>query len=234
MEKLTFLKNHRPKSARNYKYSFTNSNNYYNCFNKTNTKFPNIRDKINKTNFNYSKRDMIHNFPEYSHKSFFMSSTPFYYFRNKNKKNEFCICYNGGPRKNVSMNKKKLSLCLNKINNFSNFSNFSKKKIKNNIYPIATEGNTQKNKIKFNCKCDRLDEEEKKINNNNRYINPVMNTEQNLIRSKINDKEEEKNKGYEGFFTKYSILKRRFNKIQIHNNCKPFLVDDFRYYSEYY
>ena len=103
MEKLTFLKNHRPKSARNYKYSFTNSNNYYNCFNKTNTKFPSVRDKINKTNFNYSKRDMIHNFPEYSHKSFFMSSTPFYYFRNKNRKNEFCICYNGGPRKNVIM-----------------------------------------------------------------------------------------------------------------------------------
>ena len=163
-----------------------------------------------------------------------MSSTPFYYFRNKNKKNEFCICYNGGPRKNVSMNKKKLSLCLNKINNFSNFSNFPKKKIKNNIYPITNEGNIRKNKIKFNYEYNHPDEEEKKINNNNRYINPVMNTEQNLIRSKINDKEEEKNKGYEGFFTKYNILKRRFNKIQIHNNCKPFLVDDFRYYSEYY
>ena len=91
------------------------------------------------------------------------------------------------------MNKKKLSLCLNKINNFSNFSNFPKKKIKNNIYPIATEGNIQKNKIKFNYEYNHPDEEEKKINNNNRYINPVMNTEQNLIRSKINDKEEEKN-----------------------------------------
>ena len=50
--------------------------------------------------------------------------------------------------------------------------------------------------------------------------------------NKEEKKEEEKNE--KNYFRIIEKPRLNFRKIQIHNNCKPFLVDDYRYYAEKY
>ena len=233
MEKITFNKNIRPKSARMYynQHSLTESNNNYNCSIKKNSLFPSIRDNIDKKYFNKS-RTKFRNLPEYSYNNFIMSSSVFNYFRNKNNKNEFCICYNGGPRRKFSFPSKKLSLNMSKISN--NFSNFSKYRLKSHNCPIT---NNQKEKIKYNNIYNHLEEEKNTDNNNGnkRYINPILKTENNICR--LNDIDNNAKKEEKNLLNYFKIKKgprTSFHKIQIHNNCKPFLVDDYRYYAEKY
>jgi hypothetical protein len=157
------------------------------------------------------------NLTPYSNHSFFLSSTPFNYFKNNN--NEFYICYNGGPKKKISLSNKKLNLNMSKINSFSNLKKY---KLKSNKYPINISTNNQKEKIKYNYIYNHLEEEKNndKINN----INRINNTEQNCNEKKV----------INNYFKNMKNLKFNFRKIQIHNNCKPFLVDDYRYYAEKY
>ena len=63
----------------------------------------------------------------------------------------------------------------------------------------------------------------------------MKNTDTN-IKDKKEEKCEENNNinNIHSFFKFNNKLKYRFHKIQIHNNCKPFLVDDYRYYAEKY
>ena len=237
MEKITFNKDLRPKSARMCydQHALTESNNNYNYSNKKSNLFPCIKDNINKKYFNQS-RTKFRNLPEYSYSTFLKSSTPFKFFRNKNNKNDFCICFNGGPRSKFSFPSKKLSLNMSKINN--NFSNFAKYKLKSHNF---TTTNNEKEKIKFNNIYNHLEEEKNTENNNinKRYINPNIKTEKNIFKlddidnnEKKEEKEEEKN--VLNYFKVKKGPRCRFHKIQIHNNCKPFLVDDYRYYAEKY
>ena len=216
MEKIAFNKNNVKKSYRIFQRALTESNNSFDSGNRKNYYFPNIKNKISK---NYLNKSGIvsRNFPKYSHQSFFSLSTPFNYFKNSN--NEFCICYNGGPKKKISLGKKKLYLNMSKINSFSNLKKY---KIKSNKYSINTSMNNQKEKMKYNYIYNHLEDE--KNNNKNNNINRLINTEQNCEEKKIVD----------NYFKKFKNLKYNFRKIQIHNNCKPFLVDDYRYYAEKY
>ena len=230
MEKITFNKHIRPKSAKIGKYALTDSNIYHN---KYNNNFPSIRDRLEQKYF-YKNRLKNRNNPEYSHQRFFLSSTPFNYFRNKKNKNEFFVCYNGGPVKKFSVGKRKLTLNMMKINDFS-----SKKKYRLKGYKCPTIKN-EKEKIKYNSLYNSL-EEEKNEQENERYLNTFVN-QNKIINNKApvetEKKEENKEEKKEEEKTEKNyfriIEKPRFNfrKIQIHNNCKPFLVDDYRYYAE--
>ena len=216
MEKIIFNKNRRPKSSNIFKRELTESNNYYGCFNKKNYYFPNIKDKLFKNCLNNS-RISSRNFPKHQHNTFYFSSTPFNYYKNNN--NEFCICYKGGPKMKISLDSKKLHLNMSKINSFSNTTKY---KLKSNKYPITTSIDNQKEKMKYNYLYNHLEEE--KNNNKKNNINNIINTEQNCEEKKIID----------NYFKKDKKLKFNFRKTQIHNNCKPFLVDDYRYYAEKY
>lgn len=108
---------------------------------------------------------------------------------------------------------------MSKINSFSNLKKY---KIKSNKYSMNTSMNNQKEKMKYNYIYNHLEDE--KNNNKNNNINRLINTEQNFEEKKIVD----------NYFKKFKNLKYNFRKIQIHNNCKPFLVDDYRYYAEKY
>ena len=216
MEKITFNKNNRPKTSRIFQRALTESNNHYDISNKKNYYFPNIKNQKSKNNLNKSGI-FSPNFPKNSYRSFFLSSSPFNYF--KNNKSEFCICYNGGPKKKISLGKKKLYLNMSKINSFSNINKY---KIKSNKYPINTSMNNQKEKMKYNYIYNHLEEE--KNNNKINNINRINNTEQNCNEKKV----------INNYFKNMKNLKFNFRKIQIHNNCKPFLVDDYRYYAEKY
>ena len=246
MEKITYEKFKCPKSARSNQYFLsTEPNKYHNCFNLTSNNFPNIRDKINKRYFSNSKiKTKSKNYPSFTQRnSFFMSSAPFVFRRSKKNKNEFFIYYNGGFSKKFSLPLKKLNLDMSKINNLSNHSKY---KIKNN--KCLTENNLEAKKKKFNYIYDHL-EEEKNNNKDNNINNYTTNIFQNPkkkifnlknIDTNIKDKKEEKceennniNNSH-SFFKINNKLKYRFHKIQIHNNCKPFLVDDYRYYAEKY
>ena len=243
MEKITFGKNPRPKSAKicYNQHALTETNNNYNCSSKKNSSFPCIRENITKKYFNKS-RTKFRNIPEYSYSSFLKSSTPFNYFRNKNNKNEFFICFNGGPRQKFSFPSKKLSLNMSKIsNNFSNFTNYNSK---NYNFCVTNYNKNNKEKIKYNNIYNNIEEEKNIENNiNKRYINPILNTEKNTFKlNDINNKkkceekkcEKEKEKIVKNYFKIKKGPKCGFHKIQIHNNCKPFLVDDYRYYAEKY
>ena len=67
MEKITFNKHIRPKSAKIGKYALTDSNIYHN---KYNNNFPSIRDRLEQKYF-YKNRLKNRNNPEYSHQRFF-------------------------------------------------------------------------------------------------------------------------------------------------------------------
>ena len=230
MEKVAFNKCHRPKSTRIRQYALTESNNNYN--------FPNIRDKIEKKYF-LKTRLQPRNLPEYSYRTFFKSSTPFKYYINKKNKNEFTICFDGGPRKKFSLGKKKLNLNLVNIYNFPKLNQFRLKNDK------CLTTNNEKEKMKYKNIYNQL-EEDKNNKGNNRYLNRFTNPNKNTFTIRSNDideKEEEKCKENGGekeeekidkdnYFRKRK--KTNFLKIQIHNNCKPFLVDDYRYYAEKY
>ena len=108
---------------------------------------------------------------------------------------------------------------MSKINSFSNTTKY---KLKSNKYPITTSIDNQKEKMKYNYLYNHLEEE--KNNNKKNNINNIINTEQNCEEKKIID----------NYFKKDKKLKFNFRKTQIHNNCKPFLVDDYRYYAEKY
>ena len=222
MEKITFNKNHRPKSTRIYQRALTESNNCSNKYNRKNYYFPNIKDKMIKNSYNKS-RIKFRNFPHYCYNTFFMTSTPFNYVKNKKKDNEFCICYNGGPKKKFSLCSKKLHLDMPKINSFSNLKKF---RIKTEVCPTTSAANNQKEKIKYNYLYDHLEEE--KNNNEKIKVDKILYTER--------DKKEnyEEKKTINNYFKKNKKVKFNFRKIQIHNNCKPFLVDDYRYYAEKY
>ena len=216
MEKIILNKHHRPKSSNLFKRALTESNNFYDSFNKKNYYFPNIKDKLSKNRLNKSGIKS-RNLTPYSNHSFFLSSTPFNYFKNNN--NEFYICYNGGPKKKISLSNKKLNLNMSKINSFSNLKKY---KLKSNKYPINISTNNQKEKMKYNYIYNHLEEE--KNNNKINNINRINNTEQNCNEKKV----------INNYFKNMKNLKFNFRKIQIHNNCKPFLVDDYRYYAEKY
>ena len=227
MEKITFNNHLRPKSAKIGKYALTDSNIYHNKFNNNN--FPSIRDRLEQKYF-FKNRLKIRNNPEYSHQRFFLSSTPFNYFRNKKNKNEFFVCYNGGPVKKFSIGKRKLTINMSKINDFSTKKKYRLKGFK---YP-ATKN--EKEKIKYNSLYNSL-EEEKNEQVNERYLNTFMNLDKitnNKEPVETGNKEEkkEKEKTEKNYFRIIEKPRLNFRKIQIHNNCKPFLVDDYRYYAE--
>ena len=111
---------------------------------------------------------------------------------------------------------------MSKINSFSNLKKY---KIQSNKYSINTSMNNQKEKMKYNYIYNHLEEE--KNNNKKNNINRIINTEQNCEEKKITN-------NYFKNIKNIKNLKFNFRKIQIHNNCKPFLVDDYRYYAEKY
>ena len=233
MEKITYNKNNRPKSARSTQYLLTEPNKYNNCFFKKKYNLPNIKDKKDKKDFNktYTKSK---NFREKSHKTFFMLYNPFNFFRNKNNKNEFFIRYNGGPVKKFSLASKKLKLDISKIDNL-------KYSLKYNRCPISnTNLYNEKEKKKYNYIYNNL-EEEKNDKYLNTFINPkgkifkLKNKDNNQIEEEKgdkNDKMKDNNKNI--LFKLNDKSKLNFHKIQIHNNYKPYLVDDYRYYAEHY
>ena len=227
MEKITFNNHHRPKSAKNCQYSLTESNN--NSLKRTKYNLPFLRDKIEKKYF-LKTRTKQRNFPEYSRGTFFKSSTPFNFIRNKNNKNEFFVCYNGGPVKKFNLAPKKIHLNLDNSNIYSDIMKY---RLKSKNF-LTT--NNEKEKLKYNYLYNHLEEEKNKdefINTNEtayKLKNPDINvTEVENSKENRNEKEEEE-KGKKNFFK--IKKKRNFLKIQIHNNCKPFLVDDYRYYAE--
>lgn len=104
-------------------------------------------------------------------------------------------------------------------------------KLKNNFnnenYRINTESNNyEKNKIE-----NKENKEEKK---NNEELNSELNEykeEEKVIERKA---EKPYKKSYYNFFNISNIRPRTsFRKIQIFNNCKPFLVDEFKDYGYY-
>ena len=119
MEKITFNKRLRPKSAKIGKYALTETNiNHNHSNNQSNYNFPNIRDRLEQKYF-YKDILKTRNTPVNTHRRFFLSSTPFNFIRSKDNKNEFFVCYNGGPIKKFSLGKKKLSLNISKIHDFT-------------------------------------------------------------------------------------------------------------------
>ena len=121
-----------------------------------------------------------------------------------------------------------------KINDFS-----SKKKYRLKGYKCPTIKN-EKEKIKYNSLYNSL-EEEKNEQENERYLNTFVNQnkiENNKAPVETENKEENKEEKKEeekiekNYFRIIEKPKFNFRKIQIHNNCKPFLVDDYRYYAE--
>lgn len=226
MEKITFNENHRPKSSRICQRALTESNDYYNNISKKNYYFPNIKDRITKNSCNKS-HTTFRNFPGYTCKNFFMSSSPFYFSKNKKSNNEFCICYNGGPRKKICFSLKKKNLNLN-MSNIYGFSHQIKLRHKYNKCPnFTTSMNNKNEKIKYNYLYDHLEEEK----NSEKNSDKIADTECNNFNKKEDNDEK---KIIDNYFKKYKKEKFRFHKIQIHNNCKPFLVDDYRYYAEKY
>ena len=162
-----------------------------------------------------------------------MSSTPFNYFKSKNNKNAFYACYNGGPK----------IKCY--INNTKSY-NYDKPKIryksefKINKRPCGCLiSNNNNNIIKLKKNFENINDGNYNIYdyiNNNRYrINTDINSnniKNEEIKSDNNDNKDNKDINIFNYFKKKPV--RRFNKIQIHNICKPFLVDDYRYYAEKY
>ena len=93
----------------------------------------------------------------------------------------------------------------------------------NSKYRINTETNNYKNnKILQSEKNEEIENE-----------NKAEAHEEKIEEKKEEIKDEEKEKNKKSF--NYFNLKprRRFHKIQIFNNCKPFLVDDFKDYGYY-
>ena len=254
MEKITFNKYKRPKSARTQYFLSTEPNKRHICINKTSSHFPNIKDKIEKKYFSNTKlKTKSKFFPSYYHKtSFFMSSAPFVFKRNKKNKNEFYIQYNGGFSKKFYLPLKKLNLDMSKINNLSNDDKYRIKRNKclteNNIEAKKKEFNyiynhleEQENNNNIDINNDNVNENDQDLKNSDIFQNPnkkiynLKNTDVNLKEKNEEAKEENKNnnnKKSHSFFKFNNKLKYRFHKIQIHNNCKPFLVDDYRYYAE--
>ena len=243
MYNISSLNKRRPKSS-NYRQALTE----YNVYNKRPTKqlnidIPFLKEKITKK---FCFRKFCYKNPEYSYKNFYTSSTPFNYYRNKNNKNECFASFNGGPK--IKINRpKKLEFNLDdmpKIRYNSQFhSNFFKKPcgcLVNNRY-------FSNNKYKLKKKEDNIDNNKKlrlvtdfnnndfdydykyyneDINSGNNYINKIENCKNEEICEKKDDKDE---------FNFFKMKpKRRFHKIQIHNRCKPFLVEHYRYYAEKY
>ena len=134
-----------------------------------------------------------------------------------------------------------MSLNTSKIHDFT-----CKKKNRLKGYKYPTTKN-EKEKIKYNQLYNSL-EEEKNNQGNDKYLNTFINQhkktyklklpygtekeEEILNENKEEKKEEEKNE--KNYFRIIEKPKFNFRKIQIHNNCKPFLVDDYRYYAEKY
>ena len=241
MEKITFNKRLRPKSAKIGKYALTETNiNHNHSNNQSNYNFPNIRDRLEQKYF-YKDILKTRNTPVNTHRRFFLSSTPFNFFRSKDNKNEFFVCYNGGPIKKFSLGKKKLSLNMSKIHDFT-----CKKKYRLKGYKCPTTKN-EKEKIKYNSLYNSL-EEEKNNQGNDKYLKTFINQHKKTYKLKLPDetekdedivnenkeekKDEEKNE--KNYFRIIEKPRLNFRKIQIHNNCKPFLVDDYRYYAEKY
>ena len=69
-------------------------------------------------------------------------------------------------------------------------------------------------------------------NEKNNFVNKTENCKNEEICEKSEKYEKKDDDDNFNFFKKKP--KRRFHKIQIHNICKPFLVDDYRYYAEKY
>lgn len=241
MINISSLNKNRPKSS-NYRYAITECNNTSNNNStknkKLNMQIPYIRDKIDK---NFFFRDRIKKYPNFSYRNFFISSTPFNFFKNKNNKNEFYACFNGGPRVKININNnlssnfqipkaKSFSKALKKpcgcaINNryFSNNKLKLKKKVDNEFkYRIHTDINDDIN----NFTNDNMQNEK------NNFVNKTENYKNEEICEKSEKYEKKDDDDNFNFFNKKP--KRRFHKIQIHNICKPFLVDDYRYYAEKY
>ena len=163
-----------------------------------------------------------------------MLYNPFNFFRNKNNKNEFFIRYNGGPVKKFSLASKKLKLDISKIDNL-------KYSLKYNRCPISnTNLYNEKEKKKYNYIYNNL-EEEKNDKYLNTFINPkgkifkLKNKDNNQIEEEKGDKNDKmKDNNRNILFKLNDKSKLNFHKIQIHNNYKPYLVDDYRYYAEHY
>ena len=238
MDKITRVINHRPKGLP----ALTEPNKNYNHLNKTSCEFPSIKDKIKMQYLNSFRNKR--KFQQHSHNNFFMLSTPFNFYRSKNNKNEFFVHYNGGPTKKFFLSKKNLKLDLSRINSYSNRTKYRLKSSK--ICPTTIYDNNKKDKNKFNYLYNHF-EEEKNNKNNNICLNSLMNTKKNITKLtntdiNVNIKDEEKDNKIDkekednnrNIFKLFNKPKFRFHKIQIHNNCKPYLVDDYRYYAEKY
>ena len=158
---------------------------------------------------------------------------------------------------NEKMNKKLMNFKLNKTNNYFNL--YNKKNIIGNlnmnnisnkqIINYNTPNNSLINsdiKNSFNClSSGNWNPIMAKFNNINEYSDKKMNTFSNdvnfkktCVKSKINDsflKENEKAKTMriESIEKRPKSYRRLFQKRQIFNKFKPFLVDDFQEFSDY-
>ena len=80
-------------------------------------------------------------------------------------------------------------------------------------------------------------EEEKNEQENERYLNTFVNQNKIInnkapVETENKEEKKEEEKTEKNYFRIIEKPKFNFRKIQIHNNCKPFLVDDYRYYAE--
>jgi hypothetical protein len=90
-------------------------------------------------------------------------------------------------------------------------------------YRINTEANNYQN--------DNNIEMEKNEENQNENKGEVL---EEQIEEKKEEIKEEQSDNYKKSFNYFNLKpRRRFHKIQIFNNCKPFLVDDFKDYGYY-
>ena len=104
-----------------------------------------------------------------------------------------------------------------------------KGKLDDDKYRINTESN---NYTKNNANEVQEQVEKKEENNDVEYAEKQENINEKKEEEQSNDLNNENNHK-----KKYNIFnirpRRRFHKVQIFNNCKPFLVDDFKDYGYY-
>lgn len=240
----------RPKSS-NYRQVLTEynayDNNRYKNFNMNSQDFPYLKDKIIKSKKYFIKKNKTQKNPEFSHRNFFLSAKPFNYFKGKSNKNEFLACYNGGPKIKIN-NPKKINFNINEIPKLRSSSYFpqynprlfrkpcgciiSNRYFNNDNLKLKNDDNNGNNK-KLRLVTDlNINDYDYDFNDKNfiREIDKVENNKNTEIYEKKIEQKNDKNEL--NFFKKKP--KKRFHKIQIHNLCKPYLVEHYRFYAEKY